>query len=341
MPQEQDEIEEMAPESSTGAEDEVKEGAEQSAAAETPADPSTATDETESKTLSIVRDVVGEPKAEEAAASSAEGEEGTNEEPDTPKEPSDDYSDVPFNHHPRFRQLLRERNELLTDAGEYRKITAFMDANALTPEEAANGVSIMGLAKLDPVAAFKEVAPWFKKLAIAAGELLPDDLQKRVTDGQLTAEAAKEISRLRAGQEAQRVRDDFQKQRSERQQQTDAGKAIVDAAAAWERDRSLKDPNFAAKVPRIQREVAFLHATGHRPKTPEEVTKQLKDVYAAVNKEFKAPVTTEPKPQAAAGKPAIKPVRGGVVAGNARPAAPKGSRKTVDIIKSVLEQRAS
>ena len=332
-PKETDEIEDMEVESSTASEDAVSNEVDETVVA-APAESSAATDETEVDTLSIVRDVVGETQAEAEAAPSAEGEEeqAQGEGEGSPKEPSDDYSDVPFNQHPRFKQLITERNALRSDAGEYRKVTAFMDANALTAEEAANGITIMGLAKLNPKEAFKQIAPWFRQVCIAAGEILPDDLAARVTKGELTKEAAFEISRLQADQKAGTVRQEFEQKRGQRTQQMESVNAVRGAAEQWEADRQLKDPNFAAKLPRIQEKLAFLHATGQRPTTPEGVREQLKLVYAAVNREAGAAAAAVTRSQPR--KPAIAPVRAAQVAGNARPE----PKSTLEIIRAARQR---
>lgn len=340
-PEEPDEIQDMDVESSPASEDAGSHEIEQSVEQAAPAESSTATDETEVDTLSIVRDVVGDTKEEPAeAASSAEGEEaeGTVEGENT-AEPAEDYSDVPFHKHPRFQQLIREKKSLEGPAQEYAKITAYMEANALTAEEAANGVTIMGLAKLNPTEAFKQVAPWFKQLAIAAGEILPDDLAAQVQSGELTKEAAFRISRLQAGQKALEVRQTYEATRGQQQQQSATVQAVRNAAETWESDRQLKDPHFAAKLPRIQEKIAFLHATGQRPNTPEGVTAQLKMVYEAVNREIGAQAAARTRQQPK--KPPITPVRGGQVAGNARPETPSGTTTTLDVIKSIVGKRAS
>lgn len=333
-----DEIEDMDVESSTASQDEanVDAQADTGAAAES----STATDETEPSSLSIVRDVVGaETEEAAAAASSAEGEEGTGTEGDgTTPEPSDDYSDVPFHAHPRFKQLIGERNAFRDDATRYRNVETFIEQQGLTPNEAADALTLVGLAKLDPTEAFKAIAPWFKKVAIAAGEILPDDLQQRVQKGEVTADVAKELSRARAASANTAARQQFEQQRGQRQQQTQSARALTSAAASWEQDRALKDPNFAAKLPLIRKKLEFLHATGQRPNTPEGVNEQLKMVYRAVNDELGVQAAAKTRQQK---KPAISPVRGGAVAGNAQPAAPSGHRSTVDIIKEQLGRSAT
>lgn len=337
---ETDEIEDMDVDSSTASED-VAEVEAQSAETEAAAESSPATDETEPDTLSIVRDVVGAETEETAeAASSAEGEEGTVQGDESgSSEPSDDYSDVPFNQHPRFRELLGKWHAAEQDAGRYRNVQAYIEQHGLTAEEAANGITIMGLAKLNPREAFKQAAPWFKSLAIAAGEILPDDLAQRVQKGELSKDVAQELSRSRAENAAQTTRQQFEQQRGERERTTAAAQALTTAAATWEQDRTLKDPNFAAKLPRIQEKIAFLHATGQRPTTPEGVRDQLKTVYEAVNRELGAAAAAKTRQQQR--KPAITPVRGGAVAASAQTqSSPNGKRSTVDIIKEQLGQRA-
>ena len=76
----------------------------------TDAGSSSATDEKD--TSSIIRDVVGDDEDEPDAGSSPEGEEDEDEDTEDLKgdaEPdNENYSDVPFNKHPRFRELLAE-----------------------------------------------------------------------------------------------------------------------------------------------------------------------------------------------------------------------------------------
>src|SRR4051812_45295358 len=92
------------------------------ATVEAPAESSPATDETEADTLSVVRDVVDARTSEEAAAApSAEGEDTGEGADDTAgAEDNENFSDVPFNQHPRFKHLVAERNTFRQDAGRYR-----------------------------------------------------------------------------------------------------------------------------------------------------------------------------------------------------------------------------
>lgn len=300
-------------------------------ATEADATSSSANDESEQSTIDVVRDVVSEARGKtDAPASSADGDGGGSAaDGQTPKEPDNEgYTDVPFHKHPRFQALITERNGLRTDATRYRNIETFMQTNNLNAEEAANALSTFALAKVDPARAFAELKPWLQELLVAAGEILPADLQKRVEAGELTAETAMELSRERAKSKSHETRQTFDQQRSQRDGEVAQENARVTAASDWEKDRKLKDPNFEAKQPLLMREIAFLQMQNGKPKTADEVRAQLKEAYDNVNKTFVPPARQQQQPQRQ--KPPIKPVTGGTVSGNVREA----PKTTLDIIRA-------
>jgi hypothetical protein len=291
------------------------------------ANSSSAADETPKDTLSVVRDVVAASQEEKPTepGSSPEGEDATVE---TAGKAADDenYTDVPFHKHPRFQQLLRDKKAADVDAVRYRNVESFLERSNLDAAEAADGLEIMGLAKTDPVAAWERMKPFVEKVAIAAGVIMPPDLQQKVQQGHMSREAAIEVSTARAQVQSAQTRQQLQQQQAERRAQMEGQQAIVGAALSWEADRKTKDPNFDAKLPALQREIAYLHSTEGRPNTPQGVTEQCERAYKAVNAAFRPPVTA-PTPQR---KPAVRPVTGGQVAGN--PAAEANS--TLDIIRA-------
>lgn len=289
---------------------------------------SAATDETPKDTLSVVRDVVaaGQGAAPEGSGSSPEGEDATVATTDEKTADDENYTDVPFHKHPRFQHLLREKKAAEIDAVRYRNVEGFLERSNLDAAEAADGLEIMGLAKTDPVTAWERIKPWVEKIAVAAGVIMPADLQDKVQQGLMTREAAIEVSRARAQVQSVQTREQLQRQQAERRAHEDGRQAIFNAASSWEADRQAKDPNFAAKMPALQRELAYLHATEGRPNTPHGVKEQCDRAYAAVNAAFRP---SAPTPQAAR-KPAVRPVTGGQVAGTAA-AEPKS---TLDIIRA-------
>lgn len=333
-PKETDEPLEMDAESSTAPA--LDANANATTAEADPADSSAATDDTEATTLSVVRDVVS-PKEEPAeAASSAEGEEGEGADEPQAEQDDEDYSDVPFSKHPRFQQLLRKAKTFEQDATRYQNVEKFLDDVNITPDEAADVMVIAGLAKTNPVEAWKRAQSWVQQLLAAAGEVLPQDLAQRVANNELTQGAALEISRSRAALAATTATQNFERERGQRQQQTQQGRVLVDTAEQWVNNRRIRDPNFAAKEARLGERIAFLQRTEGRPNTVDGVRAQLKKAYDFVNKEHPRPAPAAAPAAAPVRRPAVTPIRGGQVAGNASQSKPTS---TLEVIRA-QRQRA-
>jgi hypothetical protein len=279
-------------------------------------------------------------KPEDQAASQAENEV----DPDvpTPDGEDDDYSDVPFVKHPRFRKVLAERRDFKAraekaehGADQFNKVQSFMDSHGLTAEEAGSGLMTFALAKTNPVEAWKQAKPWVQKLLMAAGEHPEafDDLKKRMDSGEIDRNTALEISRNRATTHSVKTTQSFQEQRRQKQAEQQTSSDIHQAAIDWAEDRNVKDPNFAAKVPLIEREVAYLQRKEGVPNTPEGVKAQLKKAYDAVKLPAAVVPTSEtPRPQ----KKAITPIRSGTVAGGTTPEI----NSTMDVLKARMAKRA-
>ena len=330
MPKDLDEIVDMDLPSSEQADLDVAVEAPEKSANIVDADSSNATDDTATDTLSVVRNVVGdaEEPVEAAAPSADDDEAGEAAGEEAPKGQDDEnYSDVPFHKHPRFQHLLREKKAAEVDAVRYRNVETFLQNSNLDAAEAADGLEIMGLAKSNPAEAWKRIEPWVKKVLIAAGEVVPQDLQQAVQAGEITPERAKELSRARAQVQSVEVRQTLEQKRREEQRQTDHANSIITTASTWEAERRLKDPNFDTKVVALQKEIAYLHATEGRPSDPQGVVDQCNRAYKAVNASLRAAAPANPQPPR---RPAVRPVTGGQVAGTAR-AEPKS---TLDIIRA-------
>lgn len=278
-------------------------------------------------TLSIVRDAVDKKTPEPAAASLAEGDEAGDEAGDQKPKPVDNvnFTDVPFHKHPRMREIVRQLNVEREDATRYRNVQNFLSERGVSAEEAADILHTVALAKTDPRKAWEQVRPWIEKLAHAAGEVLPEDLRKRVTANEIPVEVAKELARARAAVQSAGARESFDQQQAERRQFADHQRSIGQAAEDWEADRRRRDPNFEAKLVPLQKEIAYLHATEGKPKDAEGVKEQLKRAYKSVNDALPAPAAVPAK------KVAINPVRGGQVAGTRSEAT-----STMDVVNDVL-----
>jgi hypothetical protein len=297
----------------------------------TEADSSTPQGATEDSTLSIVRDVVENKKDQSEAASPAEGQEAgekPGDQDNTKKEPdNENYSDVPFNKHPRFQELLRKTKVYKEDATRYQHVQTFMDENGISAEEAADGFVIMGLIKTNPQEAWKRMKPIVQQVLIAAGEVLPEDLQQRVQKGELSPDAAYEVSRSRATVQSVETGRSFQEQQSQRRQHIELANSLVNAASTWEADRRAKDPNFEAKLVPLQKELAWIQSQEGKPRTAEGVQDQLKRAYAAVV----PPTPAAPARPSAAQRPPQRPNMSAQISGTATPK----PQSTLDIIRQV------
>lgn len=295
---------------------------------------SDAHDDNADDSTSIVRDVVKESRGEASSADAAK--EKTEAEGKEPKEEdNENYSDVPFNKHPRFQHLIRETKSLRGDAGQYRQVVGYMEQNGVSHQEFANVLQITALSKTDPVKAWEMAKPIVQELLRAAGEVLPPELQQRVAAGEFTPEAAAELARAQARVKSVETGRTFEQQRRERIERENAANALQDTASSWETDRQARDPNFAAKQPLLMREVAYLIQTEGRPDTPAGVRAQLDKAYkAVVLPAAKAPTKA---PTVGQGPAKARPAASSSASGtNLQPVA----QNTRDIIRGIIAKRA-
>ena len=143
MPKELDDIEDLpSSEQATLDDDQITDLADDAGS-------STAADETPKDTLSVVRDVVNAgQEAPEEPGSSPEGEEEPVASADAKAADDEDYTDVPFNKHPRFQHLLRQKKANEADAQRYRNVQSFLDRSGLEAQEAADR---QALARLEAI----------------------------------------------------------------------------------------------------------------------------------------------------------------------------------------------
>jgi hypothetical protein len=263
--------------------------------------------------LSVVRDAV-QPKdvADPSTAQPSDHQAApTQTEPD-----NEDFADAPFHKHPRFRELIQQRNDLRAPAESYRKIEAFLTENAIESQEASDALTWVALMKRDPEKAWEQIKPTIQNLLVTIGDVLPPDLRAQVTSGQLSPDVAKALAKERAkatiAQGQMSFRDqqaEAQRRRTEAEQAATRQGAVTAAARAWDAEVRGRDPDYAKKERRLRSEVLLLQREDGVPDTAEGVKAQLSKALKAVNAEFAAAIPR---------RPGMKPVTGGSVAGNPR-----------------------
>lgn len=208
--------------------------------------------------------------------------------------------DLPFHNHPRWQELLRERDTYRPKAEQFDKIEQFMGANSLNHNEVAEGFAIMAAIKNDPTAAWKMLEPVVVNLKKAIGEILPDDLQKRVEEGAIDETSAQELARTRN----EKALADERAKRTVERANTDENKRLVTARMSevnrWEAETQAKDPDYARKQPmvldRIKVLMQDLKTQGVDPETltPQEALQVAQKAYSDVSAYIKPLVPKRP-----------------------------------------------
>jgi len=209
--------------------------------------------------------------------------------------PSDDYKDVPFNKHPRFRGLVSEKNELKetvknlqNDSDQYAKITDFIEKNNLTAKDSVEGFKIMAAIRNNPDHAYKMLRHHLGNMSKVTGRSIPKDIQAKVDDGFLDESAARELSQTRAKLARVQNQRKVDHARGAKQQSEVQSDMLSGALQTWGETTLAKDVDFGLKQEEFNDRVVALVNERGQPQTQAEVLSLVDDAYATVNERFKA-----------------------------------------------------
>lgn len=256
--------------------------------------------ETEESLLSVVQDALPvDEQPEEVPQEETEDEvmEVQSEETEEAQaeDDSEDYSNVPFNKHPRFQKLIAEKNELKelssqykTDSEQYKKITDFIQANNLSAKDAVEGFKIMSALRNNPEEGYKILQFHMNNVGNLTGRNIPKDIQAKVDDGYLDEDAAKELSQARASLHRERaMREQTQKRFTNASQSANEAQ-MSDAVKAWGEQTLASDPDFSLKQDEFNDRISAIVAERGTPKSPDEVVEIANSAYATINERFKS-----------------------------------------------------
>ena len=215
----------------------------------------------------------------------SKSDEAPTDEAKKDEEPAKDEK-VPFHKHPRWQEMLRERDSFKEEATQYRQITGYMSQNNLSNEEVAKGFEIMALMKNDPLKAREMLTQYTRALDEFAGAVLPQDLTTKVQEGMMDEASAQELARARniAAANAARAEQLAQAQQSQYQQMSQ--QAIHGAVSNWEETIKTRDVDYAAKQNLVLDRARTYLAQG-QPQTPEQALAIVERAYADVNETLK------------------------------------------------------
>jgi hypothetical protein len=300
--------------------------------------------------LDAVRSAVKKPDAGEGSPSS-ESEDGSAESAKDPKAPKGDKGpadakdakgdqDLPFHNHPRWQELLRERDDLKADATQFRKVTAFCEQHGVSAAEAAEALTLVAAVKNDPRKAYEGLAPIVDHLREALGLTLPADLKNEVEIGAITEDRAKELARARADkaladrraegadrraeESARRESDSANARRAE-----EVGRACESAVNAEEGKVRAADLDYAKKQPfirlRLRELISETQAAGDAM-TPDKATELYRDAHKYVTDNLRGMVRSQRQP--------VRHVPSGN--SSASPGASAAPKTMFDAVKSAL-----
>ena len=198
----------------------------------------------------------------------------------TPAAQESEDAKLPFAKHPRFKQLLTQRNEFKAKVSEYdaklkalepkaqhfEQLTQYAAAANFTSKDFQDLLHMGRLMKNDPIAFHEAFKAQWAEIEQLVGARLPDDLERKVNDGLIDEESARELARKRSeaalnGERVERItrqtaeqREAAERQTQERQQQ-DLVSGLQSTANRWEQQWKVSDPDYAIKQPLVQEKI--------------------------------------------------------------------------------------
>lgn len=271
----------------------------------TPA-PSTGASETppaEAKTpLDVVRNVLTvtpKPDAEkkpdaQASTPDATTPKATETPGKLPELTPEEEAKLPFHKHPRWQEMVAQRNDARTRAAELEEparqfgmVQEFMSKNQLTPPEMADGFTVMALMRNEPAKAIPILEDYLGQLKLLTGQVLPADLQAQVDSGAITDAAAKELADSRLKLAKTTVESTRNAEIASVNAAQNARTQSANAVNAWEVQTRSNDPDYDRKKPFIRDAILAQTAGLGRIPTPAEAIAIAKRAYDSVTERFK------------------------------------------------------
>jgi len=209
----------------------------------------------------------------------------------------DKDSELPFNTHPRFQELVKQKNEfaqqvesLKPQVERVKTLDKYCQDNGITEQEFHDALNIVALLKKDPRAARSKLNEFVETIDVTLGDRLPVDIQKKVDDGVIDLESAKELAQARLSSRNSQ----WQVKTSEQRHAEEQNRLKVEAITSWQASKQSSDPDFQKKFDLIQDRFVFLINT-EPPQTAQQAVALAEKAYKFVNDKLGMFV---PKPKA-------------------------------------------
>lgn len=221
--------------------------------------------------LDAVSAALGESKQPVAAPgqeSGQEGSEGEAEEGQSEEDIADDPTDEELSKYHsktrrRVKRLLKQRDDYKTQfENTQQELTGFYgglrDAGVTQPG-LEMFLNFSRLSYSDPKKALEAIEPVLNSLRMAAGEVLPADLEEKVRLGQVDDATARELAQTRANAARANSQANAATEQAARTQTTtqirEFSAQVQGALNKWETTWSGSDPDYKAKKPFVAQEI--------------------------------------------------------------------------------------
>lgn len=236
--------------------------------------------------LDVVRSAVSR-RISDTGSSSVERDNGS----DRSTSSNDSYGErtsggednVPFHNHPRWKEIMAERDALKQRAKHYDEISEYMRANGLTNAELAQGFEVMALMKNDPIKAKDVLVSHIDRISEFTGDILPRDIQYKLDIGEIDEDSAKELAKYRAKNEytSRAVAENQANQIAQQEQMHQ--KMMYDAVVNWEGLIASRDPEYRNKQALVTDRVKSIMQESGRPGNPEQAVQYVERAYNEIN----------------------------------------------------------
>lgn len=198
-----------------------------------------------------------------------------------------DGEQLPFHNHPRWKEVIAERDSYKEKAQSFDQFIGSVAQTGLNVGEFNELLSVGALFKSDPEKALERINAVAEQLRAIVGDKLPDALQQRVADGEISEVDARELSRAQARTQRheQHAQQSVEQQAQDRAMRHEAACKL--AGNTWESQQSVSDPDWSKKQPLVMDAAAAIIRERGFPPTVEDAVGLLnaakKRVEARIN----------------------------------------------------------
>lgn len=267
------------------------------------------------ESIDTALDKMTKPKVEEKSEakaeqkSEAEGDQVKTGDTDSAESDNPD-KDVPQEIHnqPWFKKLLAERKqarqerdqvrreveEFKHDATQFRTIQNFLNESNVDPRDAAQALQLTRLAYDNPKEFYNQLIGMTKEWGERLGVTLPPDLQKKVDEGFVDLETAKELAKTRSDAEIEKTANErLLEQRQAEQQRAEMSQRQT-MIQSWAEQVSKTDPDLKKVMPYVADRVVRMKDQMGAPRTQQEAWDRLNKAYTEVKTELRTFMPPKP-----------------------------------------------